>query len=273
MKIVDVPEYNHKRSLITLGQDDTVKDFIKTVSKYNIGGVPVMHNGELAGIFTERDVLTKVLSKGRSLDTPLKEVMTTSLYKVHPHDDLMECMAHLISGKYRHLIITGDQGNLINILTQRDLTNVFWQELVRVRGGAFAEEYDIAWMARTLRLASPVSLQLTNSVQDAIDVMVDRHFGAIPILDGDKLVGIFSERDVISRVLRKNRDPKETPLKKVMTKRVKTASARDPISSVVDAMASGKYRHKPIVDYGTLNAMVSQRDVMKLAFSQLLATA
>src|SRR5262245_27640082 len=86
------------------------------------------------------------------------------------------------------------------------------------------------------------------SVKDAVHVMTERKVGAVAVVDGGKLVGIFTERDLMTKVVHLGRSPEKTPVQDVMV--------RDPLclapdarrSEALDAMVRGHFRHVPIVD-------------------------
>ena len=84
------------------------------------------------------------------------------------------------------------------------------------------------------------------------------------MLDGGKLVGIFSERDVVNRVVAENRDAAQTPIGVVMTKDLIVADPGDDIDEAVQKMVSGNCRHLPIVKGGNLLGMISIRDLLQI---------
>lgn len=107
------------------------------------------------------------------------------------------------------------------------------------------------------------SLRSTDTVRDAVTLMVERRIGAVTIVDDKSLVGIFSERDALVRVLAEDLNPDETPLSKVMTPDPDTMGPDDSPSDVLERMTERGYRHVPIVEDGRLVAIVSLRDLYK----------
>src|SRR5262249_25426444 len=84
--------------------------------------------------------------------------------------------------------------------------------------------------------------------------------GAVAVLDGDKLVGMFSERDVMDRIVSEQRDPRRTPISDVMTKNVKTIDDRTSVRDAVTLMREHRIRHLPVLDAsGALKGMVALR--------------
>ncbi len=115
------------------------------------------------------------------------------------------------------------------------------------------------------------TLPSTATVREAVELMVEKHIGAIPVVDDDALVGVFTERDVLNRVVYKEVDMASTPLKEVMTMQPKTVTEEADTREVVDMMVLGKYRHMPVVDGdGKLIGFLSQRDFIALNWLQLV---
>jgi CBS domain-containing protein len=100
------------------------------------------------------------------------------------------------------------------------------------------------------------------STFDVAQQMVEGRVGCIPILEGDRLVGVFSERDLMVRVVVAGRDPKTTPVSEVMTREVITAGLDDRIERCLDKMKSVGCRHLPVVADGRVISMLSMRDLL-----------
>ena len=109
-----------------------------------------------------------------------------------------------------------------------------------------------------------VHVGMSDSVSDVARRMREKNVGAVAVLDGEKLVGIFSERDVVTRVVAENRDAAQTPIGVVMTKELIVADPSDEIAEAVQKMLSGNCRHLPIVQGGNLRGMISIRDLLQI---------
>jgi CBS domain-containing protein len=101
------------------------------------------------------------------------------------------------------------------------------------------------------------------SVLEVATTMTRAHVGAIPILEGERLVGIFSERDLMTRVVVTGRDPAATQVSEVMTTRVATATLQEHVDACIDRMRSVGCRHLPVVADGRVIGMVSMRDLLR----------
>jgi CBS domain-containing protein len=99
----------------------TVLETVRVMVERNIGAVPVVHNGKLVGIFSERDLMRRVVAEGRDpRSTCMAEVMTDDPLTVNTHEDLQECMAMMRRHGFRHLPVCHD-GQLVGIVSLRDI--------------------------------------------------------------------------------------------------------------------------------------------------------
>jgi CBS domain-containing protein len=99
------------------------------------------------------------------------------------------------------------------------------------------------------------------SVAAAVEVLNQNQVGSVLVLDGGRLVGIFTERDILRRVVGERRDPASTRVSDVMTRDLVVMR---PSASVVDAMkvvSEKRIRHIPVVEAGTVVGVVSQGDL------------
>ena len=109
---------------------------------------------------------------------------------------------------------------------------------------------------------SMVTVAPEDSVRAAVRLMTERNIGAVPVVGPDgSLIGIFTERDVMCRVVDRDLDPATTTVGEVMTASPVTAAPDWPILRALEHMADGGYRHLPVVEHGRLLAIVSIRDL------------
>jgi CBS domain-containing protein len=115
-----------------------------------------------------------------------------------------------------------------------------------------------------LRPRPAVTLGPADTVGEAIQTMLERNIGAVPVVDGmGQLVGIFTERDVLQRVAGLCDDYAGRPLAQFMTTRFETVRESDSLAFALHKMDSGGYRHLPVLRGGRLVGMISVRDVLR----------
>lgn len=100
------------------------------------------------------------------------------------------------------------------------------------------------------------------TVREAAQRMRDLKVGAAMVVAKEKLIGIFTERDALFRVIAEGRDPATTPVGSVMTRNPQTISADRPFGHALHLMYEGGFRHVPVVEDGRPIGMVSARDAL-----------
>jgi CBS domain-containing protein len=101
----------------------------------------------------------------------------------------------------------------------------------------------------------------TSTVREVARLMTERDIGAILVVENAKLVGIFSERDLLKRVVARGLDPDATPVSEVMTRNPDTLPPGADIRQAMRLMVEHGYRHIPVVDGQKVVGMVSVRDI------------
>ncbi|MEM9838393.1 MAG: CBS domain-containing protein [Pseudomonadota bacterium] len=121
--------------------------------------------------------------------------------------------------------------------------------------------------------ARALTFEETVPVMEAVKVMASRNFGAIAITNSaGKLTGIFSERDLMRRVVAEGKDPTSTPLSEVMTSEVRVAKSTDNLIDWLRLMSNERFRHLPVVDDGSDDiVMMSQGDFVSYTWPQLIS--
>ncbi|HEY3178837.1 MAG TPA: CBS domain-containing protein [Casimicrobiaceae bacterium] len=109
---------------------------------------------------------------------------------------------------------------------------------------------------------TPISATKTTTVVDAARLMKQQNIGALLVIDSSRLIGIFTERDALFRVLAAGRDPNTTRLADVMTAQPQTIGPDEPFLHALRIMYEGKFRHMPVVEFGRPLGMVSVRDAL-----------
>ena len=113
------------------------------------------------------------------------------------------------------------------------------------------------------------SLPPSATVRDAARVMTERHIGAVLIAVDGRLQGIFTERDVLARVVAAGLDPDDTVLGGVMTPNPDTVAPNDTALEALRKMSNRGYRHLPVLDGERVVGIVSIRDLYAAANSEL----
>jgi len=107
------------------------------------------------------------------------------------------------------------------------------------------------------------SVAPTASVLDAVRKMNDARIGALLVLEDERPVGIFTERDVLTRVVDQKRDPGDTPIADVMSTEVVAVKPNTTVDEAMAVITERRCRHLPVIEDGRLRGMVSIGDLTR----------
>ena len=110
------------------------------------------------------------------------------------------------------------------------------------------------------------------SVFDAAQVMNQHRIGCVVVTDGGKVVGIFTERDILMRVVAAAQDPRKTEVEKVMTSPMAVCRRDTRLAECKSVMASKRIRHLPVVEEGKLYGLISSGDILASEVADQQAT-
>jgi len=244
------------RDIVTAGITDRISDVMKVMVAKNVGRVVTMDNHVPVGIFTEQDVLRRVINK--KLDPKkaiIKRVMTTPIRSVREEARIVDVLGKMYRSNFRHMAVCGEKRAMVGLVSMRRILKL----AVELGHDPIGTRTIGSIMSTKL-----VSVDVSQSIYDTIETMVKKDTHCVIVLSGGELKGIFTERDVLRRVAIKNIDTKKTPIKKVMTTDPITMTHSAMIEKVLAQMYYNDFRNIPVLgNYGELAGIVSMGDVLK----------
>lgn len=118
-----------------------------------------------------------------------------------------------------------------------------------------------------------VSVSPGETVRAAVALLAGRRIGAVPVMDGDSVSGIFSERDVIYCLKDGDTGVLDRPVSDVMTAPAVTVTPEDPVLGALSLMTQRRIRHLPVIDKGRVVGVVSIGDLVKYRIDRVEAEA
>ncbi len=115
---------------------------------------------------------------------------------------------------------------------------------------------------RSIGAKPPLIVNAKTSVSEVIPLLKRYRKGCVIVMEGSKVVGICTERDIMIRVVEPQKDLKKTPVCEIMTANPQTLSITDSIAAIIKLMHKGGYRHVPIVENEKLIGYISVIDVV-----------
>jgi len=255
--------------LVIVGPTDSVAQAVSRIKAAGIGQAVVVEDGKPVGILTERDLLYKMTGPGIDLQKiQVKEMMTPNPDAVEDGDPIRVVINMMSVGGYRHVLIVRD-GKLVRIISAKAILNCILDSSALefyLAGGAgppmsFASRLRQVKI-RHLALRPPALVEHSASLRETVSAMRNQHRGVALICDHGLLVGIFTERDLLTKVIG---EPVSwsAPVEQVMTPNPAKLSLDDPIVRAMKLMYEGGYRNIPLIDSnGKAGGVVTVRDVI-----------
>jgi CBS domain-containing protein len=113
------------------------------------------------------------------------------------------------------------------------------------------------------------SISPDKTLQDVVDMMVDHNCGSLLVCEGERMVGIITERDILRACAELRQPLSEVPVSLRMTRDVVTCSPDCSVETIMGMMTDHRVRHMPLVDNGRLAGMISIGDIVKAQHDEL----
>lgn len=224
----------------------------------DVGRIIVTDDGVPIGIFTEKDVLKRVVNAGidaRKAD--IKSVMTTPVRAVREETHIIDAFGKMYRGKFRHLLVRGRRGKIIGIVSMRRILNIAVE-----LGQGLSETRTLGDIAA----GAIETVDQTATVRQAIDLMNKKNVTAVVVTAAGKPAGIFTERDVLKRVATKEIPVEQTTVQQVMTAPIITMPQTALVGDVLAEMYRRDIRNMPVrSDSGDLVGLVSMPEILQYA--------
>jgi CBS domain-containing protein len=110
------------------------------------------------------------------------------------------------------------------------------------------------------------------SVYEALELLAGYEVGALMVMEGGRLVGVFSERDYTRKIALQGRNSRTTPVADIMTRQVLTVTPATPTTEAMRLMSARKVRHLPVLEGSTVLGMISIRDILDHIIAEQAST-
>ena len=105
----------------TANRTTTLREIAALMRDGDVGVMPVVENGRLVGIVTDRDIVVRAIAEGKNIDTPVGDVMTTEIYSVKPDDFAFEAIRLMGDRQVRRIPVVSETGELAGIIAMADV--------------------------------------------------------------------------------------------------------------------------------------------------------
>jgi CBS domain-containing protein len=131
----------------------------------------------------------------------------------------------------------------------------------------------VATLMQGRESVEPITVPLGHRVGDVVALLAERKIGAVPVMKGEEVAGIMSERDVVTCLARDGAAILDWPVEKIMTTPVITVEPDRTVLAALSLMTSRRIRHLPVVEGGRLIGVVSIGDLVKYRLDKIEAEA
>jgi CBS domain-containing protein len=212
----------------------------------------VVDDGALVGIFTQRDVLMRVLGRPQVCDVPISEEMTRSPRTMRADESVAHGMGIMTEWWVRSVPVLGDGDQLAGTLSwytvMRTMARLLAHPTKREEVGPHPE-HGLAFVDFTgLNTATPVLVSVDDTADVAIHHMKARAIGSVLVVDSrEQLAGILTEFDLLVQLGCTGVDPTSVSVGDIMKSEVVSVSARSPIGDAIQKMADRGFSHAPLL--------------------------
>ena len=242
----------------TVSSNETVVATAQMMAAKNISCVVVVDDGKVAGILTERDLVKKGVAQAGNLTTAnVVDIMSTLVETIPPGLSVLEAGRIMDAKSIRRLPIV-DNGKLVGIVTQTDMIRVLttygmWRDVAEI-------------MSRNV---SAVEKKAT--VAEVTKIMASRNISSTVVVEDNRVVGIFTERDMLKRIIALEKNPHSIAIERVMSSPVFSVSSEYSVLSASKIMEKHKIRRLVVMDQDRLCGILSQTDIFMAVKNKLQA--
>ncbi len=246
------------RDVITIGPNATVSSAAKIMAENSISCIIVLDNDDVVGILTETDFLKKTVAKKKGFDeSRVAGVMSFPVESVSPDFSILEASRITTEKHIKRLPIIKD-GQLMGVVTQTDLIRAL-------------TSYGMWWEVRDIMKTDVAGIQAKATVADAEEVMASRNISCIVVLRGEQVEGIFTERDLVKRVVAPRKDPKRVKIEQVMSSPAISIPPDCSVFSASGIMEKMNIRRLVVTEDERLCGIVTQTDIFVAVRNKLQA--
>ena len=237
---------------------ETIFRVVEIMVGADIGRVIITDADVPVGIFTEKDVLKRVANKGIDLQqTSIREVMTSPIQAVAEETHILDALGKMYQGNFRHLLVRGRRGTIVGIVSMRRILKIAVE-----LGQGLSETQTVG----EIMSGQVLTVDEGRSISESTELMMRNNSSAVVVTQEQRSKGIFTERDLLKRVINKVPDITKTPVRDVMTAPLISMPRTTHIGEVLAEMYRRDIRNMPVQgDHEELLGIVSMPDVLRYA--------
>ena len=240
----------------TICPDEMVVTAAQMMSERDISCIVVVVNDKVTGILTEADLLHKGSAEGKNINTmTVSQVMTSPVHCADSDMSVLDAGREMESNRIRRLPIVED-GRLVGIITQTDLIRVL-------------TTYGMWRDVSEIMTPNVSGVDRKATVSEAAKIMAAKKISSAAVIENGNVVGIFTERDMLKKIIAFKKDPEHVKVEKVMSSPVVSVSGGCSVLSASKILEKNKIRKLVVIDDGNLSGILSQTDIFMAVKNKL----
>ena len=248
---------------VSVGPDDTVGHVFRLMEEQDIRHVPVVEEGAVLGVLSDRDLLSRLGWHGvpdmpqpaaDPTAQPARELMKGDVTTVSPDDSVVTAAVEFTCGGIGCLPVL-DDGHLVGIVTEMDMAMAYWGAC---RAGLL--DGDIDPLVEKSMTAEPHSVGPDTTLAEACALVRQHHVRHLPVVDGERLVGVVSDRDL--RASQASDPEGDTRVATIMTTYPVVIHEDEHLGRAAERMVRHRISCLPVVRGRQLVGILSLRDVL-----------
>lgn len=237
---------------------ETISRVVELMVTADVGRVIITDADVPVGMFTEKDVLKRVVNKPIDLQqTSIREVMTSPIQAVAEETHIVDALGRMYQGNFRHLLVRGKRGTIVGIVSMRRILKIAVE-----LGQGLSETRTVG----EIMSGEVLTVDQSCSISESTELMMRKNSSAVVVTQEQHAKGIFTERDLLKRVINKLPDITKTSVGQVMTAPLISMPQTTHVGEVLAEMYRRDIRNMPIKGTGDdLLGIVSMPDVLRYA--------
>ncbi|MHC4365341.1 MAG: CBS domain-containing protein [Planctomycetota bacterium] len=245
--------------VITICPDQTITSAAQIMDENKISCLVVVEDTKVVGIITETDFLKRVgLGKNDFNEVRVADIMSSPVESILPDFSILEASRIAIDKHIKKLPILRRDGQLVGIVTQTDLIRAL-------------TSYGMWWDVSDIMNSDIAGIDHKATVAEAAEIMTSRNISCIVVLQADQVTGIFTERDLVKKVIVSQKDPARTKIEDVMSSPAISVPPDCSVFSASRIMEKANIRRLLCMDDKRLYGIVTQTDIFLAVKNKLQA--
>ncbi len=245
--------------VVSIDRKEPVQKAVMVLIERHISGLPVVHEGRLDGMLSEKDLL-QLLYESQYLPGLVEDYMTCGVTSVDVETELPVIHQHLVERSFRRVPVL-HEGRIAGMITRADLVRVY-KERLRPVAVPSASGDNTGPLAEDAMRCGLLTVGPDTPLYEAMDLIARHHVTGLPVVDGGmNLLGIFTEKDALEAV--DHPDASGAAVEMFMTREVVAFHRKARLDQVCACLIDNGFHRVPVLEGTRLVGIISRSDILR----------